>query len=39
MEGEQAGDVAGCIAVEKVVVHASEVGHLGEDVDEGLDIC
>ena len=36
MEGEQACDVAGGVAVEEVVVHAGEVGHLGEDVDEDL---
>ena len=39
VEGEQAGDVAGRVAVEEMVVHAGEVGHLGEDVDEGLAIC
>ena len=38
VEGEQAGDVAGRVAVEEVVVDAGEVGHLGEDVDEGLGI-
>ena len=38
VEGEQAGDVAGRVAVEEVVVDAGEVGHLGEDVDEGLGV-
>ena len=30
--------MAECIAVEEVVAHAGEVGHSGEDVDEGISV-
>ncbi len=39
MEGKQASDVAGRVTIKKVVIHAGKVGHLGEDIDKGSEIC
>ena len=38
VEGEQAGDNARRVAVEEMVVHACEISHLGEYVNEGMGV-